>query len=218
MAGPPDAGRERVRQLQAGLAALLVLSVVVGIVLAATGGSRHGGGPAPPASARAVALPAPRERGLARAAREAGCLLLDPRDEGRGHTTGTVAYASNPPTSGPHDPVPALDGVYRGRPPRPEQAVHALEHGRIEVQYRPGTPRRRVAELESVVAERFDGRRGYKTLLFENPTHMPYAVAATAWGHLLGCDGYRPALFDALRDFRARFVDRGPETGFPPNA
>jgi hypothetical protein len=48
-------------------------------------------------------------------------------------------------------------------------------------------------------------------LLFENTTHMPYAVAATAWGHLLGCPQMNDRVFDALRTFRAAYIDKGPE-------
>ena len=62
--------------------------------------------------------------------------------------------------------------------------VHTLEHGRIDLQYRPGTPAATVARLERLVDE-LEG--GYHMLLFQNETEMPFAVAATAWGHLLGC-------------------------------
>ena len=48
-------------------------------------------------------------------------------------------------------------------------------------------------------------------LLFQNQTHMPYAVAATAWGHILGCKTFSPKVFDALRDFRMTYTNQGPE-------
>jgi hypothetical protein len=41
-------------------------------------------------------------------------------------------------------------------------------------------------------------------------------VAATAWGHIIGCKTVKPAMFDALRDFRVKYVDQGPEKGIPP--
>ena len=87
--------------------------------------------------------------------------------------------------------------------------VHALEHGRIELQYKPGTPAEDRRRLEQLVDE-LEG--GYHMLLFENDTDMPFAVAATAWGHLLGCPKMNDKVFDALRAFRKDYVDKGPET------
>ena len=49
-------------------------------------------------------------------------------------------------------------------------------------------------------------------LLFENTTGMPSAVAATAWGHSLTCPEMNDKVFDAIRTFRARYIDKGPET------
>ena len=40
---------------------------------------------------------------------------------------------------------------------------------------------------------------------------MPYAVAAVAWTQLVGCKEFTDKSFDALRAFRDRFVDKGPE-------
>jgi hypothetical protein len=86
--------------------------------------------------------------------------------------------------------------------------VHTLEHGRIDVQYKPGTPAETVRELEALLAEQNDG---YHMLLFENTTGMDAQVAATAWGHSLTCDKMNPQVFDAIRTFRAEYIDQGPE-------
>ncbi len=86
--------------------------------------------------------------------------------------------------------------------------VHTLEHGRIDVQYKKGTDKQTVARLEALLAEQ---NNGYHMLLFENATDMPYAVAATAWTHLLGCPTMNDKVFDAIRTFRDRYVDKGPE-------
>ena len=40
---------------------------------------------------------------------------------------------------------------------------------------------------------------------------MPYEVAASAWTHRLGCERFDANSFDALRAFRDRYRDRGPE-------
>jgi hypothetical protein len=205
----------RTRRIQYLLGGLLVIAVVVGGVLAASGG----GGSKPKAQAsNSTPIPAASDRNLTSAAAKAGCVLLNPAIEGRSHTTANVVYHSNPPTSGNHNPVPAQDGIYSpGQEPTPEHFVHALEHGRIEFQYRPGTNPHLISQLETLVSEPLNGKAAYKILLFENNTHMPYAVAATAWGHIIGCKTAKPAMFDALRDFRLTYVDKGPEPGIPPN-
>jgi hypothetical protein len=86
--------------------------------------------------------------------------------------------------------------------------VHTLEHGRIDVQYKPGTPTHTVSELEALLAEQSDG---YHMLLFQNSTDMPVQIAATAWGHSLTCPQFNNQVFDAIRTFRAQYIDKGPE-------
>jgi len=133
-------------------------------------------------------------------------------DYGRNHVDGTLNYKTNPPTSGNHNPVPAQDGIYApANTPAKEHLVHALEHGRIEIQYRPGTTGHVIAQLNTLFDEPVKGQAGYKTLLFQNPTRMPYAIAATAWTQLLACPTMNPQVFDALRAFRTTYVDKGPE-------
>ena len=87
--------------------------------------------------------------------------------------------------------------------------VHTLEHGRIDIQYKKGSPARTVSRLEALVAEM---NEGYHLLLFENTTNMEPAVAATAWTHSLSCPRMNEKVFDAIRTFRARYIDKGPET------
>jgi hypothetical protein len=132
--------------------------------------------------------------------------------EGRTHLTKNFTerdYKTNPPTSGNHNPVWYQDGIYSpGTTPRLGMLVHPLEHGRIEIQYKPGTPAHTERQLESLY-DQLDG--GYHMLLFQNTTRMPYAVAATAWGHLLGCPTMNDRVFDALRTFRSAYIDKGPE-------
>ena len=214
-----SAQQRRSRQLRNGLAALLVIAVVVGIVLVVSGGSGSSGTgtPTTPTGPQARIPPA-GEADLTKAAAAAGCQLKSFPSYGQSHVTSKVAYKTNPPTSGNHNPVPALDGIYgAANAPSAEHAVHALEHGRVEVQYRPGTPKLQIAQLETLASEELNGKAAYKTLLFQNTTKMPYAVAATAWTQLLGCPKLTPAVFDALRDFRVKYVDKGPEPGIPPN-
>ena len=87
--------------------------------------------------------------------------------------------------------------------------MHTLEHGRIEVQYAPGTPKETVTQLEALLGEEQDG---YHMLLFQNTTGMDAAVAATAWGHSLTCPKLDDTTWDALRTFRTSYIDKGPES------
>jgi hypothetical protein len=141
-------------------------------------------------------------------ASEAGCeLRLDLPDEGNQHLApGEPApeYGTNPPTSGPHHPVPAEDGAYPGAPPTPK-VVHSLEHGRIAIQYSTDLPQKDQQLLEGVFDEDAAG-----VLLFSNPD-MPYEVAATAWTNLVGCDSFSEKVLDVVRDFRDEFRGKGPE-------
>jgi hypothetical protein len=168
----------------------------------------------PIATAGAVEkLPAVKIKNLAAAAQAAGCSLSNPPDEGHAHEPREFTiddYRSNPPTSGTHFPEWYEDGVYAaGTTPELGKLVHALEHGRIELQYKQGTSPEHVMRLERLVDE-LDG--GYHILLLANDTEMPFAVAATAWGHLLGCPQMNEKVFDALRAFRGNYIDKGPET------
>jgi hypothetical protein len=149
---------------------------------------------------------------LDEAVKAAGCKVVDAPNEGNGHEEKQFQpsdYKQNPPTSGNHFPQWYQDGIYEsGGTPDLGQLVHTLEHGRINIQYKPGTPENTVRQLETLYNE-MDG--GYHLLLYENTTGMPFAVAATAWDHQLGCPTMTPQVFDAIRAFRDEWIDKGPE-------
>jgi hypothetical protein len=148
-------------------------------------------------------------------AKAAGCRLVNPADEGNRHLSPdepTPKYKSNPPTSGNHDPVPLADGAYRTAAPL-RNAVHSMEHGRVLIQYSPKLPPAAQLKLKGVFDESFR-----YTALFPNP-EMPYEVAATAWGHLLGCPRYSEKALDAVRAFGDTYIGQGPEgVGSQPSA
>lgn len=150
----------------------------------------------------------PTTADVTRLAAAAGAELLHPEPSGDGvHTDDPVKYASNPPTSGPHAFDWAADGTYAGvEPPRTEQLVHAQEHGRIVIQYRPGLPQEQIDQLERLFAE-----RPAKVILVENRTGMPCDVAVAAWAHVLRCRRLTPQAMAAIRAFRDAYVDQGPE-------
>jgi hypothetical protein len=205
-----------------GLLAVLVVAAVVIVVASSSGGTSKGtGNPVKVADTSGVKLPPLKTSDLKAAVEAAGCVTLDTPDSiartdaNRTHVQpGTkVPYATNPPSYGPHYPTPASDGEYTpSQTPATGYTVHALEHGRIDYQYSPSLPAANVKQLEALLNEG-DGQWAPKQmlLLFQNQTKMPYAVAATAWGHVLGCKTFNPRVFDALRDFRLAYTNLGPE-------
>jgi Protein of unknown function (DUF3105) len=188
----------RKRKLQIGGGAVLGIAVIAAIAVVALAG---GGGSDTPSTGS-----------LASDARAAGCSLQSFRSEGRNHTTGKVKYKTNPPTSGSHNPTPAQDGIYAaGNEPRPENAVHSLEHGRVLFEYKPGTPAGDVANLRKLAEEPLNDSAGYHVLMFRNNTGMRSQFALVAWTKLLTCDKLTSQSMDVMRDFRKAYTDKGPE-------
>jgi hypothetical protein len=207
------ARRQRLQLVGGVLAGVAVLAVAVLLVTGALGGGDSSANdPAKPSAASNAKLPEQQIGDLQAAAKAAGCTLANPPIEGRTHETKDFKasdYKTNPPTSGNHYPEWYQDGVYEpGGTPNLGMLVHTLEHGRIDVQYKPGTPKQEVAQLEALLAEQSDG---YHMLLFQNTTGMKAQVAATAWGHSLTCPRFDDKIFDAIRTFRAEYIDQGPE-------
>jgi hypothetical protein len=204
----------RKRLVGYGAAGVLVVAAIVAlaVVALAGGGDDGGGGGGDGGSGATVsypddppAIPQAREFDLKKAAQAAGCKLQNPRNEGATHVTSPVKYKANPPTSGNHHPNPAQDGAYESNPGT-EHLVHALEHGRIEIQFRPNAPQRVIDQLKALYDE-----DTYHTILLPNGTKMPFLVAATAWDHSLGCTQMNDRVFDAIRSFKDTYRDKGPE-------
>jgi hypothetical protein len=195
-----------------GVAAIAAIVVAVAVGLGGGNDEREAAGPNS-ANGAAAKLPPQESSDYQAAAKAAGCKLENPPYEGAGHEQKNFKasdYKTNPPTSGPHFPDWYDDGVYEpGTTPNLGMLVHPLEHGRIEVQYKKGTPKQTVARLEALLDEQNDG---YHMLLFENTTGMTPQIAATAWTHSLTCPSMNDKVFDAIRTFRSRYIDKGPET------
>jgi hypothetical protein len=189
----------RKRTLQIGGGAVLAVAVIAVIAVVALAGG--GGGNDTPSAGS-----------LAKDATAAGCVFKSYPSEGRNHTTGKVKYKTNPPTSGNHNPVPAQDGIYApGNEPAPEHYVHSLEHGRIEFEYKPGTPQGDVAKLQKLADEELNGSAAYHVLMFQNNTKMPSQFAVAAWTKLLTCNKLTPQSMDVMREFRKAYTDKAPE-------
>jgi hypothetical protein len=197
-----------------GVAGLIGLLVVAGIVVAIASSGGGGGGDeahidqasgstngVQPDERSGTAPPAVKVASLKQAARRAGCTLrLHLKDEGHTHiapTAETPEYKTDPPTSGSHvePPYQQADGAYSEMPGE-IFIVHSLEHGRMEIQYSPELPEEEQLALKGLYDTMYGG-----TLLFPND-NMDYAVAATTWTNLLGCPKYKGAItLDAIRDF-----------------
>jgi hypothetical protein len=214
-----QASQSRTKRLQivGGVIVGVVIVAVVVVLLVSSGGGDDKGnmsasGNASTTASTDVKLPAPKITNLEEAAKAADCTLKTYPIEGSTHVTTTVKYGTNPPTSGNHNPTPAEDGIYDpGNTPAKENYVHSLEHGRIQFQYAPGATPKQIGTLEALFDEPLNGSPGYHAQVFENNTDMPAKFAAVAWGQLLTCNTLSDATIDAMRDFRERYTDKGPE-------
>jgi hypothetical protein len=214
----------RKARLQLGIGAIVAIAAIAIAVVVFSGSKSSDANDAvqssPGGDVGSVKLPAVKDANLQSAAKTAGCTLLNPPIEGSTHVTTKVTYKnSNPPASGNHNPVPADDGFYDpGNEPAKEHWVHSLEHGRVELQYKPGTPQATINKIEAVANENLSfGREAYKTLVFQNNTGMKEAFAAVAWGHILDCSAFNDSTYDAVRAFRKTYTDKGPELIPPTN-
>lgn len=203
--------RTRLVMIGGAIAAAIVLVFVV--VVVATGGGDDDEATEAASDVAGAAIPERQTADFDEAVEASGCTFTQHEDEGSTHQSEPFTdYKTNPPTSGTHNPEPAPDGVYDpGNSPDPNNWVHTLEHGRIIIQYRPGTSPERIAQLATLTGEPVNGSPGYHMVLMENTTDMPYEVAALGWTRTLGCETFNDKSFDAIRAFRDKYVDQAPE-------
>jgi hypothetical protein len=210
------ASRRRLQLVAGAVLGIVAIGAVIAAVVGLGGSDSKGDTAGASAGYAAATIPARQTTNFDAAVKAAGCEFKTFTSEGRTHLPSDTAinntYKTNPPTSGNHRPTPAQDGVYApGNSPDKENFVHTLEHGRIELQYAATAPKVVRDQLHTLFNEPNKGAPGYHELLFQNNTKMPYEVAATAWTHLIGCKTVTPKTWDALRAFRDRFTDKGPE-------
>lgn len=142
---------------------------------------------------------------LAEAGRAALSRVETLPSEGRGHLRPgqTVAYRSQPPTSGIHDPTGTEPGIY-DEPQLSTKLVHALEHGNIVIYFD------RPDEAAMKTLKRWAGIfRGQWSGIVLNPKPgIGKAIILTAWKRR-----FRLAPFDAAAAaaFIDRYRGRGPE-------
>ena len=216
------------------VAGVLALAVIAGLVAVVTSGGGGGSGACSnahiqntgsfsgltPDCRKGTPPPQLQFADLQISAQKAGCeVRLNLPDEGNTHVSNStpVQYRTTPPTSGNHNPVPISDGAYttpmsanpqtNGMNIRDE--VHAMEHGRIEIHYKPSLPESQQLALKGVFDQNPDG-----VLLYPDP-NMPYDVAVTAWTEMAVCPHYNPLVLDVIRNFRDTYRGNGPEQQIP---
>ncbi|HEX4719444.1 MAG TPA: DUF3105 domain-containing protein [Thermoleophilaceae bacterium] len=202
------ARRRRMGYVVAGALVTAVVVAVVAIAFASSGDS--GGGTSGAGSWPSGSVPGRKVSDLDSAVKAAGCTLQSKSIEGREHTLSNVKYKTAPPTSGPHNPVPAHDGAYV-KSPGNTHLVHALEHGRVIYWYKSSTP----ASIRGDLKALYDEDKAL-VIIAPDTSPFPYQVAATSWGKLLGCPRYNDKVPDAFRAFRDAYRLKGPE--YFPNA
>ena len=143
--------------------------------------------------------------------------FTDPRlqtfpDLGRQHVNPgqpVTIYNSNPPTSGPHDPVPAQCGIYREEIPV-EHLVHTMEHAGVILYYQPEVfSQDEVSALAALVTELL---RDHHRLVMVPNRQIDYRIALTAWTTLLKLDQFEP---DTIRAFVRAYDGRFNPEDFP---
>ena len=208
-----DAERRK-RMVGFGVAGALVAAAIIAVVvviLAGGGGDDSSDGgenrAAEPGSGDFVkaSIPKAQATNLDQAAAAADCTVKTFPSAGASHVDGHVDYKTNPPTSGNHFEIPSEDGAYFESPPM-EHLVHAMEHGRVILWFQPNAS----AQLKGQMKALFD-EDDYHVLLAPNTRKMPSQVAASSWTRSITCAKVTDKTWDALRLFRDRYRDQGPE-------
>jgi hypothetical protein len=162
-------------------------------------------------------VPEVKNTNLATAVKTADCTTKSYRATSRDHTgdkNEKVKYPTNPPAAGKHYQFPADDRAY-GTAPKDTEVVHAQEHGRVVIWFKPSLSKSLRADLKAL----YDKQKGYQLLLVPR-SNMPYQVAETAWnsapeplgtGRLMGCPTLADNTWDALQDFIEDNRGNGPE-------
>ena len=201
---PRDAARQRRLLYILAATGLVGLAIVLGVVFLAGGGDDD--------------LAATMEAG--------GCeLKMVPAQVGdhsaEENATSNKKWNTDPPTSGPHNQIPAVYGEY-DTPLKIAQVVHNLEHGAVFVLYGPKVPAATVQQLRDFYVDDPIG------VLLAPHTKLDDKIALGAWtvpddfepggtngtSYLATCTKFDEDAFETFRD-DLRF--RGPER-FPPES
>ena len=203
------------------VAAILVLGIAgaLAAVLLAGGDDGDGGGTASDGGAAQIdfpdeeegaEIPDQKEADLAVALKGSGCKEEEVQAEGAGqHVTEPVTYVSEPPAVGPHAPDWPEDQLFE-EAPQTERVAHTLEHGRVLVWVRPDASEELAGQLRSLYDE-----DPYHVIMLPRK-ELKEPVAVSAWedpniGHILRCNEVNDKTWDAIRSFKEKYRDKGPE-------
>lgn len=134
-------------------------------------------------------------------------------DQGREHVSRIewekFKYNSDPPTSGPHDPVWLKRGIYDS-PQGDGHLVHSLEHGYVIISYRCGileTDKECLSFIKTI--EQRVKKDSSKLILVPRP-NLDTNFALTAWGRI---DKFnlKEGSLERIENFIRAFRNRGPE-------
>jgi Protein of unknown function (DUF3105) len=207
-----------------GLVGVVALAVALIVVLTGSGG---GGADVTPAAALKVRV----------AMTAAGCTFVArPADAAQQHMSSPnqhVTYETFPPSSGIHNPSPAIWGNYR-LPVDPRQAVHNLEHGGIVIWYGPGIAAKDRDALDRFYDEDENGviisplRDPFPGVSYPKHQSLGSKIALTVWTapesgtergtvYIATCPSFDEKAFAAFRDtFRGKGPERFPVSQMLP--
>ena len=163
------------------------------------------------------------------AEKSAGCLGVhqDPLSAAALHVTTPIDYSKEkngdtdggtppiPPSGGKHNPI-SLGDTNRFYPvadkPRPERAVHNLEHGYVVAWYDSKLPAADVKTLQTLTSSL---QRFLVVGWYQGDLPADKHLVLTSWGRTERCS---TASADVIRNFVSKHVDANiaPEKGFPP--
>jgi hypothetical protein len=132
-------------------------------------------------------------------------------DLGQKHIAAGVqheAYNSNPPSSGSHYASPAPWGIKDSELPD-ETLIHNLEHGGIEIAYKPDLPQAQIDQLKKIVAT-FPASSKFnetKAVLVPRATN-DHPIELAAWTYTLSLESVEQ---NKIIDFYNGHLDKGPE-------
>lgn len=118
------------------------------------------------------------------------------------YTNPPYTWATNPPTSGWHDPVPLSGGFYENPQVLP-RILHSLEHGAVAVYYKPSVTSEDKEKLRA-----FYEKNKNKKLIISPLVDMATNFASTSWEYLDAFDMYDEA---RIQQFLDGHHDKGPE-------
>jgi uncharacterized protein DUF3105 len=151
--------------------------------------------------------------------RDAGCTIVKKPAQGRQHVANikkSFKYNTFPPTSGPHNPSPAIYDFYSD-PVEQSHLIHNLEHGSIVVQYGPDVPQSTIDQIrdwyigdpDGIVVAPLPALKDKVVLeAWTSPDAAPGQDPGPGEGILATCPGFDKKVFDTFTD---AYGFRGPE-------